>query len=72
MKLKKYDDFKMYPDYTESFIIEDSHRFKYGSSVIGSFDTLEEAEKFMNDEELLEERTLLCVDKNGRAYYPTF
>lgn len=69
---RQYDDFKMYPEYKESFIIEDSHRFKYGSSVIGSFDTLEDAEHFMNEEDLWELSTLLCIDKNGRAYYPSF
>lgn len=69
---RTYDDFKTYPGYTDKYIIENYIRYTYYDSVIDIFDTLEDAEDFMNTNELWDGATLLGVDHEGRAFYPSF
>ena len=67
-----YDDFKTYNDYKDKYIVENYIRHIYFNSVIEAFNTLEDAEDFMNSNELWEDATLLGVNHDGRAFYPSF
>ena len=69
---RSYDDFKTYPNYKGKYIIEDWIRHKHHDTIIGTFDTLEDAEDFMNSNELWNDSILLGVDHEGRAFYPSF
>ena len=70
--MRTYDDFKNYWDYRGKFIIEDWIIDKYHDSVIDVFDTLEDAEDFMNKNDTWEDMVLLGVNYEGRAFAPRF
>lgn len=69
---RTYDDFKNYCEYQNQYIIEDYIRHTHFDTVVGSFDSLSEAEEFMDEQDLWDDCTLFGVNGEGRAYYPQF